>query len=171
MAPFRLADDVSPTELVQEMSSWAERQHRFELQVEPASLGRFIALRPASEAGDAAMRELATSALHRFAWMQAPLSSQDLDRRLKAPLTDRQRALLMDWHYPYVLDEFRFHMTLTDALDDTHHRQPLIDWWQEEVRRLGPLPIHGVAIFVEPEPSAPFVLWQRFAFAGKASLA
>ena len=46
---------------------------------------------------------------------------QDADRvrRLKSPLTDRQIRHLDDWGYPYVMDEFRFHMTLTGRLPDS----------------------------------------------------
>ena len=37
-------------------------------------------------------------------------------RRRKSPLTERQEALLARWGYPYVMEEFRFHLTLTGAL-------------------------------------------------------
>ena len=33
-------------------------------------------------------------------------------------LTPRQRDLLDRWGYPYVMEEFRFHLTLTDRLPD-----------------------------------------------------
>ena len=38
----------------------------------------------------------------------------------KSGLTDRQEALLTQWGYPYVMEEFRFHITLTGALDPAH---------------------------------------------------
>ncbi len=43
-------------------------------------------------------------------------SEAELARRRKSPLTDRQEALLARWGYPYVMEEFRFHMTLTGNL-------------------------------------------------------
>ncbi len=43
---------------------------------------------------------------------------KELQRRRAANLTPRQEFLLMHWGYPYVLDEFRFHMTLTRRLPD-----------------------------------------------------
>ncbi|MGP9788865.1 DUF1045 domain-containing protein [Roseinatronobacter sp. NSM] len=44
---------------------------------------------------------------------RAPLSAQDLARRRATPLSARQETLLQDWGYPYVMDEFRFHITLS----------------------------------------------------------
>ena len=47
-----------------------------------------------------------------------PLDDEGLARRRRAGLSPRQDELLVRWGYPYVLDEFRFHMTLTRRLDD-----------------------------------------------------
>ncbi|MBE2276306.1 MAG: DUF1045 domain-containing protein [Rhodobacteraceae bacterium] len=33
-------------------------------------------------------------------------------------MSARQRALLDRWGYPFVMEEFRFHLTLTDRLPD-----------------------------------------------------
>jgi hypothetical protein len=67
-----------------------------------------------------------------------------------------------------VFDEFRFHMTLCDVLDSApdavQDRTAIVDWWQREVQRLGPMPVEGVALFVEPAPGEPFVIWRRLAF-------
>ena len=49
---------------------------------------------------------------------RAPLSAADRERRIKAKLSPRQIELMDQWGYPYVLDEYRFHMTLTGALLD-----------------------------------------------------
>jgi hypothetical protein len=39
-------------------------------------------------------------------------------RRRAAGLTPAQERNLIEWGYPYVLDEFRFHLTLTGSLAD-----------------------------------------------------
>jgi hypothetical protein len=44
-------------------------------------------------------------------------SDAELARRRKARLTARQEALLQRWGYPYVMEEFRFHLTLTGRLE------------------------------------------------------
>ena len=46
------------------------------------------------------------------------MTADDRERRLGAKLSPRQIELLDRWGYPYVLDEYRFHMTLTGALLD-----------------------------------------------------
>lgn len=165
VAPFRLADSVTQHDVLAVAQRWARSRAAFMLPVDAAQLGKFIALRPATPAGEASMRELASSALQAVAALRAAPSAADLARRLEAPLTERQRALLIEWGYPYVFDEFRFHMTLSNSLDDAHERDVLLAWWHARVPTLGALPVSGAALFVEPEPGAPFVLWQRLAFA------
>lgn len=109
------------------------------------------------------MRSLAADALHAFAQLRAQPSEVEQRRRLETNLSARQRELLDQWGYPYVLDEFRFHMTLSDSLE-THERQAMIDWWRARLPALGPLPIDGAALYVEPRPGEPFVLAVRLPF-------
>jgi putative phosphonate metabolism protein len=164
MPPFRLAEAVTPAELLVHARGWAAQQSGFLLEVDAAELGRFIALRPADDMGEAAMRALAASALRAFTPLRAMPSAHERDARRTPSLTPRQHALLDAWGYPYVLDEFRFHMTLSDSLDTPAERAALLDWWRPATASLGPLPITGAALFVETEPGAPFTLWQRLPF-------
>lgn len=164
MPPFRLAAGVTPAALLAQAQQWAGRQRGFSLAVTAAALGRFVALRPATDADEAAMCALAEDALRAFTPLRAMPSARERDARRAQPLTPRQQALLDTWGYPYVLDEFRFHMTLSDSLDDPAERGILLDWWRAAAPDLGPLPATGAALFVEPEPGAPFVLWQRLPF-------
>jgi len=164
VAPFRLADGVSPRAVLDDARRWAHAQQPFVLPVEAATLGDFVALRPATSDGEAGMRALASGALRTLRGLRAAASAADLARRLAAPLTERQRALLVEWGYPYVFDEFRFHMTLSSSLEAAHERAALVAWWRRRVAELGPLSIDGAALFVEPAPGEPFVLWQRLPF-------
>jgi hypothetical protein len=135
VAPFRLADGVGPRDVLDAARAWAQSQRSFRLQVDAAPLGDFVALRPADAESDGQM-----------------------------PLTERQRALLVEWGYPYVFDEYRFHMTLSSSLDSADDRDALATYWCEEAARLGPLSIDGAALFVERTPGVPFVLWHRLPF-------
>jgi putative phosphonate metabolism protein len=164
VAPFRLADGVTQRDLLRAARTWAHTRQSFTLKVEAARLGDFVALRPATSDCDEAMRALASDALRMLTTLRAAPSPADLERRLAAPLTERQRELVVEWGYPYVFDEFRFHMTLSDSLDSAVARDALVAHWHEEATRLGPLQIDGAALFVEPAPGAPFVLWQRLPF-------
>ncbi|MBN3756726.1 DUF1045 domain-containing protein [Paraburkholderia sp. Tr-20389] len=167
VAPFHLADDVTAADLLDTAERWAQRQQPFSLAVEAATLGDFVALRPATSSGDEQTRALAADALRAFTPLRVKPSAAAIAKRMDAPLTERQRELLVEWGYPYVLDEFRFHMTLSNSLDHADDRAAIVAWWHREAQRLGPLPIDGAAIFVEPAPGEPFMLWQRLAFAAE----
>ncbi len=54
----------------------------------------------------------------RFAenWQACIFPRLVLARRHPQSLSERQRELLAKWGYPYVFDEYRFHVTLTDTL-------------------------------------------------------
>ena len=47
---------------------------------------------------------------------RAPPAEADLARRRQANLTPAQEANLSQWGYPYVMEAFRFHVTLTGKL-------------------------------------------------------
>lgn len=162
--PFRLGQGTTQYDLLAAAQAWARTQTPFALAVEAARLGDFVALRPAGTEGDEALRTLASDALRTLAALRAVQEAAELERRLAAPLTERQRALTVEWGYPYVFDEFRFHMTLSDSLASTAERDALVAYWHEAAARLGPLQVDSAAIFVEPAPGAPFVLWQRLPF-------
>ena len=164
VAPFNLAVCETQQNLLDAAREWAGAQSRFALPVEAATLGDFVALRPADPDGEANMRRLASSALQTLDALRARPSASALARRLAAPLSERQRALLIEWGYPYVFDEFRFHMTLSSSLADAAERATLVAWWQARTAVLGPLTIDHAALFVEPAPGEPFVLWQRVPF-------
>jgi putative phosphonate metabolism protein len=164
IAPFRLADGVTSRDTLDQARAWAIQQNPFVLPVEAATLGDFVALRPATEEGETSMRALASSALRELTHLRATPSAADLARRLAAPLTERQRELLVEWGYPYVFDEFRFHMTLSSSLAAAEERTALVQWWHERIAQLGPLVIESAALFVEPAAGEPFVLWQRLPF-------
>lgn len=167
--PFRLAADVTPEALFAAAQAWAQDRAAFEANVEAAMLGRFVALRPADPASETALRDLAAAALRALGSLRAVQTAAEIAKRLEAPLTPRQRAYVAEWGYPYVFDEFRFHMTLSDSLDDPALGAHLVNAWNAKMRAAGALPVCGAAIFVEPEPGAPFVLWQRVPFAKAAA--
>jgi putative phosphonate metabolism protein len=164
VAPFRLGAGLTQHDVLAAARAWAEQQRAFALPVEAATLGDFVALRPAGADGDARIRELASSALQSLNGLRAQPSAADLERRLAAPLSERQRALLLQWGYPYVFEEFRFHMTLSNSLADAGERATLLAWWRERTPALGPLAVDRAALFVEPAPGEPFVLWQALPF-------
>ena len=113
--PFRLAAGRSEAELDRALAAFAAGRPAVVLDgLEVARLGRFLALRPAGDAaGLSALAAAVVEGLDRF---RAPPADEEIARRRAARLTRRQEALLTRWGYPYVMEEFRFHMTLTGPL-------------------------------------------------------
>ena len=76
-----------------------------------AELDGFIALIPSRQ--PAALTDLAAALVGGLDGHRAPLTPADRARRRPEQLNERQRELLDLWGYPFVMEEFRFHMTLT----------------------------------------------------------
>jgi putative phosphonate metabolism protein len=113
--PFRLAPNTTRGVLRAAVAAFAARQHPFRLGgMKVVRIGRFLALAPVPRSS--AMDALAADAMRAFEPFRGPPTEPELTRRRRAGLTPRQEAMLREWGYPYVMDEFRFHMTLTGAL-------------------------------------------------------
>jgi putative phosphonate metabolism protein len=74
----------------------------------------FLALCPVGDT--AALDNLAADVVRGLDHLRAPLMPEERARRRPEALSPHQRDLLDRWGYPYVLDQFRFHITLTGAL-------------------------------------------------------
>jgi hypothetical protein len=162
-APFELALEAREGTLLEFAEGFAARQAPFEAAMVPASLGRFLALRLAAPAPQ--MQALHSACVRAFDPFRAPLSVADLARRRKSPLTAEQDARLVAWGYPYVFDDFRFHMTLTSAIADRATADRLIAALQGYFADLaGPHRFGGVAVFRQDARSEPFHVLARFDF-------
>ena len=79
-----------------------------------ARIGRFLAMTQDVQSNE--VTELAASTVSHFDKFRAPLSDKDIEKRHQRRLTPQQHELLLRWGYPYVMQEFKFHMTLTGPL-------------------------------------------------------
>jgi putative phosphonate metabolism protein len=157
-APFRLAGGRTVAELDHAVARFAAaRPGVLVPRLSLARLGGFFALVPGSEAAE--LQALANEVVTGFDCFRAPATEAEIARRNPAALTPRQRELLEAWGYPYVLDEFRFHMTLTDRIPEARRTEVerALDGWFGPL--LGaPLRIDALAVFTEAAPGAPFTL-------------
>ncbi len=114
-APFRLAEGVTEADLLTALPAFARaRAAPAPARLEVSLLGSFVALTPAATVpGLAALEAAIVAGFDRF---RAPLTPEERERRKPATLSPRQLRSLDRWGYPYVLDDFRFHMTLTGPL-------------------------------------------------------
>jgi putative phosphonate metabolism protein len=111
-APFHLLPPCTESDLIVELHQLATVP-RACAEIEPAirSLGGFIAIVARKDSPE--VDRLAADCVRAFDRFRRPLTAQERARRLVAGLSTRQIEYLERWGYPFVFDEFRFHMTLT----------------------------------------------------------
>ena len=157
-APFHLADGVSEKELVELFDRFAANHQTLTIdKITLARLGNFLALVPASHSQE--LNTLADDVVRTFEHLRAPLSDVDLKRRNPSKLPDRQREYLMRWGYPYVFEEFNFHLTLTGNVpkpDQDSFENAIRSHFSEFIDQ--PLLISSLGLFVERERGEPFTV-------------
>ena len=160
--PFHLREGRAEDALLEAAERFALSQAAF-VGPKPklAAIGRFLALVP--EEPCEAIDRLAGACVEHFDGFRRPASEQENARRREANLTPRQDALLSRWGYPYVFDEFRFHMTLTAELDAATRGRiaPVLETMASPVLRV-PLAFRSLTVVVEPEPGGAFMLRRRY---------
>lgn len=113
--PFRLAGGTSRAALEAACASFCATRAPLRLDgLALARLGRFLALRPMGDT--AALSALAAATVEALDSFRAPAPEAELARRRAAGLSPAQEANLTRWGYPYVMEEFRFHITLSGKL-------------------------------------------------------
>jgi hypothetical protein len=157
-APFHLAEGRTPEELDAAVARFAAGHASVVIpRLSLARMSGFFALVPG--AGAPGLHALADEVVKGFDDFRAPATDPELARRNRGPLTPRQRELLEAWGYPYVLDEFRFHLTLTDRIPEGPQpevERALGDWFAGSLGAA--VPVDALALFTEAEPGAPFTL-------------
>ncbi len=125
-------------------------------------LGGFIAIVPSDPSQ--ALAALAAATVETLDVFRAPPLETELAKRRKASLSDRQEALLRQWGYPYVMEEFRFHLTLTGR---TKHADTVRDALAAHFAPILPSPflVDSLALMGE-DASGKFHLIQRYTLSG-----
>jgi hypothetical protein len=105
----------------------------------------------------AELERLAGDCVSAFDAFRAPLKPEDRARRNPSRLTLRQCDYLDRWGYPYVMEEFRFHMTLTGRLDDPRHATVLA-MLRDRFATIGieRLAVDAIALFRQDNKNARF---------------
>jgi hypothetical protein len=164
-APFRLAAGRSRIDVLKLAADTADRCHPVEISgLELAMLGNFATLRPQQTCPE--FDAIAAT----FVCDLDPLRVVEARDEAKWPpgkLSARQGELLEAWGYPYVFDQYRFHMTLTDALnaDEAVEIPHALKLAAANVTNI-PLTIDAVTVVEEINSTAPFRAIARFHLRG-----
>lgn len=155
-APFRLADGTSEMALIDAIAAFAGDMPPFAIpRLKLAQIDGFFALVPASRLPE--LDHFAGDVVTAFERFRAPLSDAEIARRNPDALSPQEYRHLSRWGYPYVFDTFRFHMTLTGrvAAEEAARVRAAIEECLGDVLDR-PVPVDGLALFVEPSSGAPF---------------
>ncbi len=149
--PMRLAEGYDEATLIVRARELASTLAPVTIpSLEIAAIGSFLALVPTEP--NAGLADLAGGIVTGLDEFRRPPNKAEMDKRRAAGLSARQDELLREWGYPYVLDEFRFHMTLSDRLEADRKSMALamLETW------------------IAPVVPAPFIL-DRLAIMGEAN--
>ena len=163
--PFHLAEGCDVDDLRCAIAGFAVRQTAFSIAaLRLREIGDFLALAPVET--ESALSKLADACVAEFDAYRAPPDVAELAKRHASGLTPRQAELLARWGYPYVMDEFRFHLTLTGPVADRDERARVAGLLQSLVAPLldQPVPVRELCLFHQPDRVMPFRLIQRFPF-------
>ena len=164
-APMQLARGVTLPDLLDAVAKLSLILHPVELgTMSPCRLGSFLALMP-NRSSYPYIANLAWSCVRSLDHLRAPLTPEDISRR--AGLSEAEMQNLLQWGYPYVSDQFRFHMTLTSSLQDE-------DITRAEKAFLGiagdaldePVMVDALRVFGDPGAPETFRLIERFDLTG-----
>lgn len=161
-APFQLAAGLTLDDVRAALQRVCADFSRFTLPpLEARPMDRFLALRPSQPS--AALEAIAAACVTRLHPLAAPLSEAELARRRRAQLTPNQDALLQQWGYPWVLDHYRFHFSLTGDLTEVapEAREALLLEAGRRFASLPPCEFSHLSVFVEPERGGDFVLVEQ----------
>jgi hypothetical protein len=122
-------------------------------------LGRFIALCPTSTATE--LHALADACVASLDAHRRPEDAAAQARRA-AGRSESQRHNITRWGYPFVMEDWRFHMTLSNPTAD----ERLIEAARHHFSEALALPrrVANIAVFAEHVAGEPFRLLERIAF-------
>lgn len=168
-APFSLASGTTPEELRIAARKFAAGCKPFFCQgLVLSSLGRFLALTLKKPCPG--MIRLAHECVQFFDGFRRPATDQEITFRRRKKLTYRQELHLLQWGYPYIFQDFIFHLTLTSRLrkDEEIARlqevlTPLVEPFADQ-----PLEVGAIYLVHQSNREEPFRIVERFPLTGTA---
>jgi len=165
--PMRLRPGTAEADWLDAVVQVLRSHRRFDMPaLRVAWLTDFLALRPqVAPDGQHPLRRLADALVVELDRWREPLSEAKADRRVAPHFSARQREQVRRFGYAHVLDDWRFHMSLTGSL---HEAEP--SRTDELLRQAtshfdaalhAPLACEDVCVFVQREQDQPFVLAHR----------
>ncbi len=166
-APIALAEGFSERDLLEAVGNFAAGRRSIVVpSMMLTCLSGFMALVPSQPSVE--LQDLADSCVIEFDEFRQPADEAELARRRAAGLSPRQDELLLRWGYPYVLEEWRFHLSLTGRIPDDGERSAITDLLRRQFMGFidRPLSVRDVCVFRQPAAERPFTALARFTLGG-----
>ena len=111
------------------------------------------------------MQNLASNLVENLDHFRAPLHQKEIDKRRMSTLTSSEDENLLNWGYPYVFNDFRFHITLTEKIQYGSDRESMVraasSHFSEDLDRA--TKVNSISLFVQESSEADFLQIQQFA--------
>jgi hypothetical protein len=158
--PMRLATSLDEFCATAENIATATRQFTLP-PLEPRDFGGFLALGLTTACPK--MRALADLCVRETDRHRAPLAPAEAARRRAPGLSRRQEAMLRRWGYPYVMEEWFFHATLTRRLNSVE-REAVVPRVNDHfgVTLTAPRLVEEICVFTQK--GGDFLVTERFHF-------
>jgi putative phosphonate metabolism protein len=161
-APIALAEGKTEAGLLAACATFAETPRRIPV-IAPVvdAISSFIAVIPKERSHE--LEQLAADCVIAFDDFRAPLTAAERARRNPERLTERQCDYLDRWGYPYVMEEFRFHMTLTGRIQSPR-RERVLSMLKDRFSAIGleRLAVDAVAAFRQDDGQSRFRIVERW---------
>ena len=163
-SPFRIRQDKDPQAFMAAVEEFATARQAFTAPplelVEHRGFLSLVLSGPCPR-----MDRLAADCVKEFDSYRELPEEPELAKRRADGLDPIEEANLRAWGYPYVLDRFRFHLTLTGKLQDSAALKARLQSDTAAFCR-EPLRVDALAVFAQPGTDAPFRMTARFPFKG-----
>ncbi len=161
--PFRLAGWCGVDELKAALSNFVSKTCGVKISgLVLREIDDFFCL--SVQESTAALDSFAAVCVEEFEPFRAVPDKAELERRSVSLVRQSQRDNLVRWGYPFVMEDFRFHITLSDRITNRGEKEImrllLNDLFAPVLGR--PLVIDAICLFVEPDDGGPFYLSHRF---------
>lgn len=157
-APFMLRHGFKS--FLQSAKDFAARQTSFDLPPLAATeLHGFLALCPVGQAP--CLHLLADDCVKQLDDHRLPESAAQQAQRGNGK-TERQIAYIAQWGYPFIFEEFHFHMTLTEQMKNNPYFHAVREHFFAVLKQTRK--VDHLSIFIEETKGAPFQLFSRLPF-------
>ena len=115
-APFRLGNNVNALELERQLEILCGSIKPIEFKLKLSELSGFFALTPTVK--NTEIRNLHAKVVRKLDYFRAQPTKEEIIKRRENQLTSEQDQNLIKWGYPYIFEDFYFHITLTGKIPE-----------------------------------------------------